>query len=719
MTCQACALTVEKAIARVPGVVEAAVNFGSRSAEVVLAEDGQEQDVQAAVRAAGYSLPRGPSGSRTLRDDVEFARRAEDTEQARLRRAAIGCGIGALWTWVASLSGLGFVVTAIGATVCQAFALRPIHAAGTRSLLKASPDMNTLVSLGSGAAWLAGMLAPVFPSVLPGGGAMHLRASTMILAFVLLGRWLEGRARERTGAALQDLLELTPPIAHVFRRGQEIDVPLEEVRPGNLILVRPGERIPVDGKVMEGKSEIDEALFSGEPIPQLRAPGDEVHAGTINGVGALSIQATSIGEDSTLGRITRSVHAAMGSRAPVQRLADRISAVFVPAVLTLALFTLLAWTFAGAGWEQALSRTVAVLVIACPCALGLATPTAVLTAVGRAARRGLLIRDAQALEALSQVNLLALDKTGTLTEGHPTLVSIELLEPEASPDADTILSLAAAVESQSEQPIARAVVHAAEERGLTLPKATGFEAEPGQGVTAQVEGQLVWLGSPSALREKGLWNDACSDHLQHLIERRQSPVFVCIDQRPVALFALHDRLRDGALQAVHELLEQDLAVRILSGDHPSVTAAVGMELGLTNVEGGLSPEGKAERVRSHQSRGLKVAMTGDGINDALALTQADVGIAMGGGADIALEAAEVTVLHDDPRQLPELFELSRRTMRTVRVNLTWAFAFNVIALPLAAGALAPWSGWAIPPHWAAAAMAGSSLFVVLNSLRLR
>ena len=717
MTCQACASSVEKALSAVPGVVHAEVNFGSRSARVERDPSrAAPADIRRAVIAAGYGVPEEAGEADSgLAGDLAFAERAEQEVNARLRRDAIVAGVfGALTIAAGSDYGPWIPTACAGVSLFGAGA--GLLAGGWRAARRRSPDMNTLVALGSFSAWIAGGLAPFAPETF-GAQGPHLQAVVMILASVLLGRWLEGRARARAGGAVRTLLDLTPPTARVLRRGEEVEIPLAEVRPGNLVLVRPGERIPVDGTILQGHSTVDESMLTGESVPVECGPGESVHAGTLNGLGALSLQATGIGVQSVLGRIAAAVHAAQGSRAPIQRTADRVSAVLVPVVLGIAVASFLIWLAAGAGPDAAVGRFVAVLVVACPCALGLATPTAILVASGRGAREGCLLRTADALQRLASVDAIALDKTGTLTHGVPRL---ERVAPVADGfDENEILRLAGAVERPSEQPLASAVVQAAEERGLTLPPVNHFQAEPGRGVHGEVEGRAIWIGSPRAAAEADLFDGSEVQHLSEIEERGETPVLVAIDGRLAAVLAMTDALRAESADAVRDLQGLGLEVHVLSGDHPPAVRAVAQRLGADHHRGALSPEEKADYLRELARAGRRTAMAGDGINDALALTVADVGLAMGGGADVAIEAADGALLRDDPSSLPILIRLARRTMTTIRINLAWAFGYNLVALPVAAGALAPWTGWTLPPQWGAVAMAASSLLVVLNSLRLR
>jgi len=718
MTCQACAHTVERALQAVPGVDDAEVNFGSRSATVHRdAGRATSATLRAAVERAGYGVPDDAGeGMRSLRRDLEYAEQAEqDDLRANARDAVLAVALG-IPTVALSLRAHPGFWPLIPATPLVFVAGRRILAMGARAALRLAPDMNTLVALGALAAWSAGVLAVALPDAF-GHGGHHVHAAALILAFVSIGRWLEGRARRSAGGSVRALLDLAPPTARVLRAGREQEVPLAEVKPGNLVFVRPGERIPVDGDVMDGKSTVDEAMLTGESAPVDVRPGDRVHAGTLNELGALSLQAVGVGADSAVGRIAAAVNAAQGSRAPVQRLADRVSRVFVPIVLAVALAAMVGWLAAGVGWSEATARLVAVLVVACPCALGLATPTAVIVAIGRGAREGLLVREAGALELLARADVLALDKTGTLTEGKPVVARWLTLRDDV--DEDALLAAVASVERGSEQPLAKALRAPAEERGLTVPFCEDFAAEPGSGVSGVVDRVAVWIGSPRAADERGLLDASSRERLDDVTERGETPVLVALDGRIAAVFGVTDRVRASSANAVRRTRALGLEPLVLSGDHPAAARAAAQALGIERVEGQVSPAEKAERIRALQAEGKVVVMAGDGVNDALALEAADVGVAMGGGADVALEAADVALLRDDPEALADLVALGRRALATIRQNLVWAFGYNVIALPLAAGALAPFTGWSLAPSWGAALMSLSSVIVVLNSLRLR
>jgi Cu+-exporting ATPase len=715
MTCQACASKVERLLAAVPGVETAEVNYGSRTATLRLGTEGPDEGaLRAALAREGYGLPEGALSGRSLEEDLDYAERAEREELARNRSGFLVAATGTLLLMAGHAIGLPHAASPLVAAVVVFWAGRDLQRRGWRAARGLSPDMNTLVALGTTVAFLAGTLAGPFPTWL-GDAGEHLHAATMITAFVLLGRWLESRARTTAGDAVRRLLELSPPTARVLQRGEEIEVPVEEVRPGQLVLIRPGERVPVDGRVMVGRSSLDESHLTGESFPVERGPGEEVHAGSINGDGALRLQATGIGADSTLGRIARAVREAQGSRAPIQRLADRVSAVFVPVVLGAALVTLLAW-LALDGPQAAITRAVAVLVIACPCALGLATPTAIVVASGRGAREGVLVRRAETLERLAEVDAAVFDKTGTLTAGEPRLERVLAAE---GVEEHELLALAASVEAQSEQPLARAILAAAAERGVSRRPATEFQAEPGRGVRAVVGGRGVWIGSPRAAAARGLGGVWLEGALEELASSGWTPVVVEVDGAAAGAFGLFDAPRESAAGALDALRRLGIEPALLSGDELAPVRRLAAELAITDARARLRPEEKVAAVRELEAAGRRVLMVGDGVNDAPALAAAHVGVAMGGGADVALAAADCALLTDDPGRVALLLRLARATLSTIRANLFWAFAYNVVGLPLAAGALTPLGIGGVSPALAAGAMSASSVCVVMNSLRLR
>jgi Cu+-exporting ATPase len=595
-------------------------------------------------------------------------------------------------------------------------------AASVRAL---SPNMFTLIALGIGAAYLYSLAATVAPDVFPEGFRMggavetYFDTAAVVTVLVLLGQVLEIRARRHTGAAVRALLGLAPRTARVVRPGgREEDVPLESVRPGDVLRVRPGEKVPADGTVTEGRSSVDESMITGEPIPAEKGPGEKVVAGTVNGTGGLLVRADRVGADTLLAHIVRLVSEAQRSRAPVERLVNRVSRYFVPAVLVVAGLTFVAWGIWGPAprWAHGLVNAVAVLIIACPCALGLATPMAIVVGTGRGAHSGVLFKDAEALEVLGKADTLVIDKTGTLTEGKPALAG---LEPAEGFSADDLLRLAAGLERASEHPLAAAVVRAAEARGLRVPEARDFHYLPGKGVSGSVDGRAVVLGTAALLAEHGVDAGPWQARLDALRAEGQTVVLAAVDRRPAGLIAVADPVRPSTPEALRLLHADGLRVIMLTGDSRATAQAVARTLGIDEVIAEVLPEEKHAVVERLQGEGHVVAMAGDGINDAPALARADVGIALGTGTDVAMESAGVTLVRGDLRGIARARRLSRATLRNVRENLFLAFIYNVLAVPVAAGVLYPSLGLLVNPVWASAAMSLSSLSVVGNALRLR
>ena len=602
----------------------------------------------------------------------------------------------------------------------------PLLERGWRSLVNRSLNMFTLIGLGVSAAYLYSLVAALLPGLFPaslrgshGAPDVYFEAAAAITVLVLLGQVLELEARGRTSSALRQLLGLAPTMARrIGDGGSEADVPIEKVQAGDLLRVRPGEKVPVDGVVVEGTSPVDESMITGEPLPVVKAVGDPVIGATVNGAGGLVIRAEQVGADTMLARIVRLVADAQRSRAPIQRIADRVSAVFVPAVIAASIVTFLAW----AGWGPepaitfALINAVAVLIIACPCALGLATPISIMVAMGRGATAGVLFRDAEAIEALRDVDTLVVDKTGTLTEGRPRLAGVE---PAPGFVAVELLRLAASLERASEHPLGRAIVDAASERGLELGEGSDFSSRTGLGVVGTVDGRRVALGSPSLLRDLGIAADALEARAEQLRAAGQTVVFMALDGQAAGLLGVADPIKQTAREAIPRLHREGLRIVMLTGDSRTTAAAVAAELAIDEVLADLRPDAKAEIVARLQADGLRVARAGDGINDAPALARADVGIAMGTGTDIAMESAGVTLVKGDLNGIVRARALSRATMRNIRQNLSWAFAYNLLGVPIAAGVLYPVTGMLLSPIIAAAAMSFSSVSVIANALRLR
>ncbi len=578
-------------------------------------------------------------------------------------------------------------------------------------------DMNTLVALGVGSAFGYSLVATVAPSFFETAGRtpdVYFEAAAVIITFLLLGRMLEARAKSRTSAAIEQLLALQPPTARVERNGTTLEIPVEEVRLGEHVVVRPGERIPLDGLVRNGASAVDESMITGEPLPVDKYPGDSVVGSTINRTGAFVFEVTRVGPDTTLQQIVGLVREAQGRKAPIQRLADRVAGVFVPVVVIIALASFAVWMMVGPspGLAHALLAFVSVLIIACPCALGLATPTAIMVATGKAAAHGLLVRGGDTLEQLRKVDTIVLDKTGTLTEGHPRLTDIL---PIGEWTETALLRLAASAESRSEHPIGEAIVAAATERGIALADISSFTSETGFGIQAQVENKAVALGNQAFIDAQGItggWP------VEHFASEGKTFIYVGIGDKPAGILAVADVVRPTSRNAIETFHALGLRVAMLTGDNAEAAHAIAVSLGIDHVHAEVRPGEKAAAVATLQAQGHVVAMVGDGINDAPALAQADVGIALGTGTDIAIEAADVTLLRDDLRAVADAFRLSKQTLRTIKQNLFFAFVYNVLGIPLAAGVLYPVFGWLLSPMVAAAAMALSSVSVVTNSLRL-
>ncbi len=726
MHCAACVDKVERALRSVPGVTDATVNLATERARVELGPEpaalGQLRD---AVAAAGYAIP----------EEIAVTPESREREQAERAREIARLGVklvvGALlavpvllgsmtdlfpWApaWLRDPRLLWLLTTPVQFWVGGQF-----HVAFLRELRHRTTSMNTLVSIGTNAAYFFSVAVTLWPHAFMAAGAMpYFEASALLMTFLVLGRWLETRARGGTSEAIRRLVALQPRTARLAEPGGERDVPIGEIVPGDLLRVRPGERIAVDGLVVEGASSVDESMLTGESLPVERGPGAPVVGGSINRTGTFTFRATRVGRDTVLARIVRLVEEAQGSKAPIQRLADRVASVFVPVVLGIAALTFAAWMLWGPApaFFHALTNAVGVLVIACPCALGLATPTAVMVATGRGAELGVLIRSAEILELLHRTHSVVLDKTGTLTMGRPVVTAVV---PAAGIEADLVLALAAAVEQGSEHPLGEAIVTAAKSRGLALPPVREFRALPGQGVEALIERGRVLLGNRRLMDERGVeLGDALAEPARRLAQGGQSVVYVAVAGEPHGLIAVADVLRPEALAAVAALRGMGMDVIMLSGDAQSTAAAIARQAGIDRVHAEVLPEQKATEIRRLQADGRLVAMVGDGINDAPALAQADVGLAMSSGTDVAIEAADVTVMRDDLRGVIAAIELSRRTMRVVKENLGWAFGYNLVLVPVAAGMLYPIWGIQLSPILAGLAMALSSVSVVTNSLRL-
>ncbi|HYM84200.1 MAG TPA: heavy metal translocating P-type ATPase [Candidatus Dormibacteraeota bacterium] len=746
MTCASCVNRITRFLSKVEGVEEANVNLAAESATVRFDPDRTAiADLVAAVDAAGYVARVGQASASGHHADVAAAAAAKaERDEAAAKHAAdlrrrlvvsailtapliLGLARMTIAPWLPSfLTDPLFQL--VLATPVQFWAGSVFYTGAVKALRHRSSDMNTLIAVGTSAAYfysLATILAPGFfraAGLGMDGAALptYFDTSAAIVTLILLGRYLEARARSHTSDAIRRLINLAPRTARVLRDGGEVDIPIAEVRVGDLIRVRPGETVAVDGVVVEGASGVDESMITGESLPVSKRVDDLVVGGTLNTTGALTFRATRIGADTVLAKIIRLVSEAQGSRAPIQRLADVVTGYFVPAVLGLAAITFVVWFIFGPqpAFNLALLNTVAVLIIACPCALGLATPTSIMVGTGKGAENGVLFRNAEALERLGQVRAIVLDKTGTLTEGKPRVTDI--VRASGAPAEDELLRLVAAAEHLSEHPLADAIVReATETRSLVVPDATEFLATAGSGVAATVDSRRVLVGRPGFLEGEGIDVSALTGAADRLAADGKTPVFVAVDDRPAGVIAIADTLKPGSAAAVAELHRLGIALVMLTGDDLRTAEAIARSAGIERVLADVRPEGKAAAVKALQAEGQAVAMVGDGVNDAPALASADVGVAMGTGTDVAMESAGVTLMSGDLRGLVTAIALSRATMRNIRQNLFWAFAYNVILIPIAMGALYPFFGILLDPILAAGAMALSSVTVVSNALRLR
>jgi Cu+-exporting ATPase len=732
MTCAACQARVQRTLERQPGVTSAAVNLMMKSATV--SYDPAQTDpnhLVEAIRETGYEAELPPP-TQTVFDEQQARDAAQAEEFNDLRTKAIVSGVAGVIAMIASMVSMDNTILIFAlliiTTVVMAWAGRHFYTRAWAAFRHHVADMNTLIALGTGAAFLYSVIATVAPGFFARRGVapdVYYEAVIIIIALILTGNAFEARAKMRTSNALRSLVHLQPKTARIARDGSaEVDVPVEQVHVGDTVVLRPGERVPVDGTITSGESAVDESMLTGESMPVPKKTGDHVIGGTINGAGAFRYEATTLGADSVLARIVKLMRDAQGSRAPIQQLADRISAVFVPVVVSIAIATFVTWFVVGdavgmsAPAVRGFAAAVTVLIIACPCAMGLAVPTAVMVATGKGAELGALVKGGETLQRLGDVTSVALDKTGTVTEGRPAVTDV-VVAPGAKWSGDELLSLAASVESLSEHPLADAIVRRAREANAELPKPTDFRSHTGRGAAAKVDEHMVSVGNEALLAEcevdlKPLYRDA-----ERLASDGRTPVFVAIDGVVAGILAVADPIKDSSRAAIERLHTSGLDVVMLTGDNPVTANAIAREAGVDRVVAGVLPDGKVEEIQRLQTRGEVVAMVGDGINDAPALAQADVGMAIGGGTDIAAEAADVVLMRGDLHAVSQTIALSRRTMRTMKQNLFWAFAYNVVGIPIAAGVLYPAFGVLLSPIIASAAMAFSSVSVVGNSLRLR
>jgi len=730
MTCASCVGRVEKALKAVPGVAEAAVNLATERATV--RGTASMDALVAAVQKAGYEA-RAVDNSAQADDE---AAEKKDAERAGLKRDLILAAVLALPVfvlemgshlvpgmhhWIKSTIGiqqswyLQFVLTAL----VLAFPGRHFYTKGFPALMRLGPDMNSLVAVGTAAAFGYSVVATFLPSLLPAGTVnVYYEAAAVIVALILLGRFLEARAKGRTSEAIKRLVKLQAKEAHVLRDGRAVDIPIQDVALGDMVEVRPGERVPVDGEVTDGRSFVDESMITGEPIPVEKTIGSTVVGGTVNQKGALTLRATAVGGQTTLAQIIRLVEQAQSSKLPIQAVVDKVTLWFVPAVMLAATLTFLAWLIFGPSpaLTFALVNAVAVLIIACPCAMGLATPTSIMVGTGRGAEMGVLFRKGEALQLLRDAKVVAVDKTGTLTEGRPVLTDLEIV---LGFDRKQVLMQVAAVESRSEHPIARAIVESATQGGAALPAMTDFDSVTGMGVRATVDGVRVEVGADRFMRELGLDVGGFSGTAERLGNEGKSPLYAAIDGRLAAIIAVADPIKSSTPAAIAALHQLGLKVAMITGDNARTAQAIARQLGIDELVAEVLPEGKVETVRRLKATHGQIAYVGDGINDAPALAEADVGLAIGTGTDVAVESADVVLMSGNLQGVPNAIALSKATIGNIRQNLFWAFAYNTALIPVAAGALYPAWDVLLSPVFAAAAMGMSSVFVLGNALRLR
>lgn len=729
MTCASCVARVEKALKKVPGVQQANVNLATEQAWVEADTTVSADKLIQAIRKAGYDAQLQTTTTTEQADQ-------KASEQQQLKRDLIislvlaipvfvlemgSHLIPAFHMWVMHQIGqmpswlLQFVLT----TLVLLFPGRRFYQKGIPALLRFAPDMNSLVAVGTLAAYSFSVVATFMPQLLPEGTVnVYFEAAAVIVSLILLGRYFEAKAKGRTSQAIQHLIGMQPKTARIVRNGQSVEVPLAEVSSGMQVDIRPGERIPVDGEVLDGRSYVDESMISGEPLPVEKMAGSAVVGGTINQNGSLSIRATAVGADSVLAQIIRMVEQAQGSKLPIQALVDKVTMWFVPAVMLMAVLTFLVWLIFGP--EPALTfglvNAVAVLIIACPCAMGLATPTSIMVGTGRGAEMGILFRKGEALQLLQEAQVVAVDKTGTLTEGKPQLTDFHV---QAGFEQTQLLSWVAAVEAKSEHPIAFAIVEAAQQQGLSLPAVSDFDSIVGSGVKGQVNGQWLHIGADRYMQQLGLSTTAFDQVAVRLGQEGKTPLYVAVEDQLAAIIAVADPIKDSTFAAIEALHQLGVKVAMITGDNRHTAEAIARQLKIDTVVAEVLPEGKVDSVRELQQQYGRLAFVGDGINDAPALAQADVGLAIGTGTDVAIEAADVVLMSGSLKGIPNAIALSQATIRNIRQNLFWAFVYNVALIPIAAGVLYPLWGILLSPMFAAGAMALSSVFVLGNALRLK
>jgi Cu+-exporting ATPase len=729
MTCASCVNKVEKALSSLKGVIQVNVNFATERASVeFIPEQVMVRDLKKAVQDAGYQVLEVKE-----EDIVEKERLARERELSRLKwKFIIGAilltpililmyGASLLEKWLGLSRNINFFIQFLLATPVQFWAGWQFYIGFWKAIKHKTSDMNTLIAVGTSAAYLYSLIATFLPHLFMAKGLMadvYFDTSAAIIVLILLGRFLEARAKGRTSEAIKKLIGLQPKTARIIRNGNEVDIPVEEVTLGDIVFVRPGEKIPVDGIVKEGYSSVDESMVTGESMPVEKKVGDTVIGATINKTGTFKFEATKVGKDTVLAQIIRLVQEAQGSKPPIARMVDVIASYFVPIVISVAIVTFIVWYFFGPhpALTYAFLNFVAVLIIACPCALGLATPTSIMVGTGKGAENGILIRGAEALETAHRLNAIVLDKTGTLTKGEPSVTDI--IESERF-NKKEILTLAASAEKGSEHPLGEAIIKKAKETDLSLFNSKSFQAIPGHGIEATIDSKRILLGNLRLMEERKVVLNGLLKRAEHLSNEGKTPMFLAVDGEAAGIIAVADTLKENSKEAVEALHRMGLEVVMLTGDNQRTAKAIAHQIGIDRILAEVLPETKAEEIKRLQAEGKKVGMVGDGINDAPALAQADVGIAIGTGTDVAMESSDITLIGGDLRGIVTAIALSKATIRNIKQNLFWAFAYNIILIPVAAGVLFPFFGILLNPIFAAGAMAFSSVTVVSNALRLR
>ena len=731
MTCASCAMTVEMAVKDLETVEDVNVNLATERLSLVPKEGFDSQQVLDAVAEAGYQAEE-KGKDRPSDVNEEAAIKAQELRKKKQELLILLLTtLPLLYISMGSMVGLPlpsfldhmahplvFVLSQLVLTLPAVWIGRGFYQRGFRNLIKKHPNMDSLIAVGTSAAFFYSLysVSQVFLGHHPFVHQLYFESVAVIITLILLGKYLESSAKGRTSQAIQSLLELVPSQATVIRYGEAVTIDTEDIRVGDIIRIKPGERMPVDGLVTDGQTFVDESMMTGESVPIEKKVGDIITSATINQNGSIDYQATRVGSDTTLAQIVRLVEEAQGSKAPIAALADKISLYFVPIVLSLATLSALGWYFlAGESLSFSLSIFIAVLVIACPCALGLATPTAIMVGTGKGAENGILIKSGQALEAAYQLDTIVLDKTGTITVGKPSLTDLLPLGDLNRPD---LLRLIASAEQHSEHPLAQAILEAAEKEGLDLLPVSQFEAMVGRGLSAQVEDKQLLIGNESLMKEKNIDSSAFQEQLLELSQEGKTAMFVAIDGQLAGILAVADEMKSSSLKAVQELQSMGLEVIMLTGDREETAKAIAQKAGIPKVIAGVLPDGKATAIKDLQEADKKLAMVGDGINDAPALVQADVGIAIGSGADVAIESADVVLMHSDLQDVVKAIKLSQATIRNIKENLFWAFAYNTLGIPIAMGLLHLFGGPLLNPMLAGLAMSLSSVSVVVNALRL-